>query len=414
MYLDISYLRPKSQQFLNKHSKFYIKSGTEGMIVRNIYEKVDYEEYEMKSIDNFKTKIQVPLPNSWKTSDYLKMLISADFSIQGALQVHQNIYLENLQIHLGWLNLYQNMEPNINQLKSGDFYIFGIDKQSRPVIIIKHLDNENFLTFQYLLETVKRQVLIPYFVENWTIIYDCQNQEYNFYEIDFNFENIKELMINFCGNLNNLLIVNSKLNFQQILNYIPNKTQIHSKIKLLNNLDDLQQYILKEQLEEKYNGECSNVKIYWPPQLPQVSELLKHVTYDCYEDYQYGLRKLQDFKGRNLRKFSSLGRLSHQHSKTTSMKKSIESATSSSHLKILVHEENGNQLIQEEIEVLNNQGESEFDNQKKNDLNLYQTESVGLQQLEENKKQSQFQIILENEQQIEQKCCSDKINCMIF
>ncbi|CAD8162184.1 unnamed protein product [Paramecium pentaurelia] len=406
MYLDISYLRPKSQQFLNKHSKFYIKSGTEGMIVRNIYEKVDYEEYEIKSIDNFKTKIQVPLPNSWKTSDYLKMLISADFSIQGALQ--------NLQIHLGWLNLYQNMEPNINQLKSGDFYIFGIDKQSRPVIIIKHLDNENFLTFQYLLETVKRQVLIPYFVENWTIIYDCQNQEYNFYEIDFNFENIKELMINFCGNLNNLLIVNSKLNFQQILNYIPNKTQIHSKIKLLNNLDDLQQYILKEQLEEKYNGECSNVKIYWPPQLPQVSELLKHVTYDCYEDYQYGLRKLQDFKGRNLRKFSSLGRLSHQHSKTTSMKKSIESATSSSHLKILVHEENGNQLIQEEIEVLNNQGESEFDNQKKNDLNLYQTESVGLQQLEENKKQSQFQIILENEHQIEHKCCSDKLNCMIF
>ncbi|CAK86115.1 unnamed protein product (macronuclear) [Paramecium tetraurelia] len=410
MYLDISYLRPKSQQFLNKHSKFYIKSGTEGMIVRNIYEKVDYEEYEIKSIEDFKSKIQVSLPNSWKTSDYLKMLISADFSIQGALQVPQNKYLENLQIHLGWLNLYQNLEPNINQLKSGDFYIFGIDKQSRPVIIIKHLENENFLTFQYLLETVKRQVLIPYFVENWTIIYDCQNQEYNFYEID----NIKELMINFCGNLNNLLIVNSQLNFQQILNYIPNKTQIHSKIKLINNLDDLQQYILKEQLEEKYNGECSNVNNFWPPQIPQVSELLKHVTYDCYEDYQYGLRRLQDFKGRNLRKFSSLGRLSHQHSKTTSMKKSIESATSSSHLKILVHEENGNQLIQEEIEVLNGQGDSEFENVKKNDLNMYKTESVGLQQLEENNKQRQFQTILENENEIEQKCCSNKFNCMIF
>ncbi|CAD8184919.1 unnamed protein product [Paramecium pentaurelia] len=401
MYLDISYLRPKNQQYLNKHSKFYIKSGTEGMIVRNIYEKVDYEEYEIKLIDDFKTKIQVPLPNSWKTSDYLKMLISADFSIQGALQ--------NLQIHLSWLNLYQSMEPNIDQLKCGDFYIFGIDKQSRPVIIVKQLENDNFRTFQYLLETVKRQVLIPYFIENWTIIYDCQNQENNFYEIDFNFDNIKELMINFCGNLNNLLIVNSKLNFQQILNYLPNRNQIHSKIKLINNINDLQQYILREQLEEKFNGECQNVTTFWPPQLPQVSELLKQFTYDCQEDYQQGLRKLQDFKGRNLRKFSSLGRISHQHSKTTSMKKSIESATLGSHIKIFVHEENGNELIEEDIEVLDNQGESEVENQRKVDIN----DSVGQQLLEKNNK-VQISMILENEQQIEHKCCSQKFNCMLI
>ncbi|CAD8151447.1 unnamed protein product [Paramecium octaurelia] len=405
MQLDISYLRPKSQSFPNKHSKFYIKSGTEGMIVRNIYEKVDYEEYEIKSIDDFKTKIQVQLPDSWKTSDYLKMLISADFSIQGALQ--------NLQIHLSWLNLYQNMEPNIDQLKCGDFYIFGIDKQSRPVIIIKRLENENFQTFQYLLEIVKRQVLISYFIENWTIIYDCQNQEYNFYEIDFDFDHIKELMINFCGNLNNLLIVNSKLNFSQILNYLPNRNQIHSKIKLINNLDDLQQYISKEYLEEKYNGECSNVTTFWPPQIPQASELLKQFTYDCQEDYQYGLRKLQDFKCRNLRKFSSLGRLSHQHSKSTSMKKSIDSVSSASHIKIFVHEENGNELIQEEIEVLNNQGDSEVDNLRKVGIDLYKTETVGLQQLEENN-QGQIQVILENENEIEHKCCSEKFNCMIF
>ncbi|CAD8087545.1 unnamed protein product [Paramecium sonneborni] len=405
MYLDISYLKPKSKNFLNKHSKFYIKSGTEGMIVRNIYEKVDYEEYEMKSIDNFKQIIQVPLPIQWKTSDYLKMLISADFYIQGALQ--------NLQVHLSWLNLYKNMELNIAQLECGDFYIFGMDKQLRPVIIIKHLENKNFLTFQYLLETVKRQVLIPYFIENWTIIYDCQNQEQNFYEIDFDFQYIKELMINFCGNLNNLLIVNSKLNFQQILNFIPNKNQVHSKIKLINNLDDLQQYILKEQLEEKYHGECQNVTKFWPPQVPQVSELLKQITYDCQEDCQNDLRKLQDFKERNLRKFSSLGRLSHQHSNTTTMKKSTDSATSSSHFKILVHEENGNQLIEEEIEIINNQGESEFDNLKKNDINFYKIESAGTSQIEANN-QSQFQTILENEHLIENKCCSAKFTCVIF
>lgn len=34
--------------------EYYIKSGTDGMIVRNIYEKVELEEYELKLIEEFK------------------------------------------------------------------------------------------------------------------------------------------------------------------------------------------------------------------------------------------------------------------------------------------------------------------------------------------------------------------------
>lgn len=49
------------------------------MIIRNIFEQVDYEEYEIKLIDEFKTQITYDLPENWKTSDYLKILVSADF-----------------------------------------------------------------------------------------------------------------------------------------------------------------------------------------------------------------------------------------------------------------------------------------------------------------------------------------------
>lgn len=49
------------------------------MIIRNVYEKVEYDEYEKTLIEEFKSKITDQLPNNWKISDYLKMLISANF-----------------------------------------------------------------------------------------------------------------------------------------------------------------------------------------------------------------------------------------------------------------------------------------------------------------------------------------------
>lgn len=59
----------------------------DGAIVRNIYEKVEYDEYEKNLIERLKEAIQETLPNNWKTSDYLKMLVSADFQIIGAIKV---------------------------------------------------------------------------------------------------------------------------------------------------------------------------------------------------------------------------------------------------------------------------------------------------------------------------------------
>lgn len=49
---------------------------------------------------------------------------------------------------------------------------------------------------------------------------------------------------------------------------------------------------------------------------------------------------------------------SHTNTRTASMRKSVESLSSSSHLKIIVREENGNKLIQEEIDLSNIHGDS--------------------------------------------------------
>lgn len=70
-------------------------------------------------------------------------------------------------------------------------------------------------------------------------------------------------MINFCGNLNAILFVNTSLTFQELVRFVPNKQQIHSKLKLISKIDDLQQYIPADQLEERYGGECFNLTSYW-------------------------------------------------------------------------------------------------------------------------------------------------------
>ena len=58
--------------------------------------------------------------------------------------------------HVKFLFWYDTYEPNRDNLNSGEFYIFGYDKQLRPVIIIKNITHDNLNDFLYLLETIKR------------------------------------------------------------------------------------------------------------------------------------------------------------------------------------------------------------------------------------------------------------------
>lgn len=60
------------------------------------------------------------------------------------------------------------------------FYLFGDDKQSRPIVIFQARlfdESDHILTaLAFLFESVRQQVLIPYYVENWTVIIDFDGE----------------------------------------------------------------------------------------------------------------------------------------------------------------------------------------------------------------------------------------------
>lgn len=61
------------------------------------------------------------------------------------------------------------MDPT-KELKQGSIYTCGFDKQFRPVVIINRFISIKLIA--YFLETVKRYLLMDYYVENWTVILD--------------------------------------------------------------------------------------------------------------------------------------------------------------------------------------------------------------------------------------------------
>lgn len=56
------------------------------------------------------------------------------------------------------------------ELSRGYLYVSGFDNQYRPVIVFRQYCDIKIIG--YFLEAVKRQLLIDYYVETWTIIID--------------------------------------------------------------------------------------------------------------------------------------------------------------------------------------------------------------------------------------------------
>ncbi|CAD8141961.1 unnamed protein product [Paramecium octaurelia] len=319
------------------HSEFYIKSGNGTSIQRNIFENVDYDDYEKQLIEEIKTKMKEKgLQVKLKRSILLKMLMAAQYNIEKAII--------NCQSHLNFLQEYQKQDC-VNELKKGHLYVCGFDNQFRPVIVIRQYCDIKIMA--YFLETVKRQLLIDYYVENWTVILDLDT-DLPVIELD----DLLYLQLHFYGNLNKILIVNGPDDIDDIVKQFTEKIKdLQVKIKIITEYQQILQYIPKEQLEIKYGGDFNNIELFWP--------ILKRETHT-------GTNRL-------LKKNS--------HLSINSMGSSINKKPS--FMKITVLEENGNPLLNQQVEVFEDQIESQQEEQQQQQNNFQQQQQQQQQQQED-------------------------------
>ncbi|CAD8146697.1 unnamed protein product [Paramecium octaurelia] len=234
------------------HNEFYIKSGNGPWIQRNIFENVEYDEYENKQIEILQQKVEEKgLKINLKRSTLLKMLMAAQYDVERAII--------NCQLHLKFMKEYKKSDFQKDLMK-GYLYVCGFDNQYRPVIIFRQYCDIKIIT--YFLETVRRFLLIDYYVENWTIIIDL--------ELDLpvlELEDLLYLQLQFYGNLNKMLIINGPDDIQVILKQFTDKfPDLSVKLQVITEYSQLLQYIPKDQLEIKYGGDQPNVIQFWPIQ----------------------------------------------------------------------------------------------------------------------------------------------------
>ncbi|CAD8061952.1 unnamed protein product [Paramecium sonneborni] len=289
------------------YKEFYIKSGNGPWIQRNIFENVEYDEYENKQIQILQCKLEEKgMKINLRRSSLLKMLMAAQYDVERAII--------NCQLHKQFLKEYKKSDYQRDLVK-GYLYVCGFDNQYRPVIIFRQYCDIKVIS--YFLETVKRCLLIDYYVENWTIIIDL--------ELDLpvlELEDLKYLQLQFFGNLNKILIINGPDDVCGILKQFTDKfPDLTVKLQVINEYQQLFQYIPKDQLEIKYGGDQANVIQYWPLQKREATS---------------GLLNGNNNKASHL----SIGSLN-----SSSINKK------SSFMKITVLEENGNPLLNQQMAV---------------------------------------------------------------
>ncbi|KAM3139745.1 hypothetical protein pb186bvf_008203 [Paramecium bursaria] len=282
----------------------------------NKYINVDYDEYETQQINALKQALELKLfSENLKPSTLLKMLVVAEYDVDKAVEncIQHTLFLKNYKK--------QNFTT---ELQKGTIYTCGFDKQQRPVIIIQ--DFISIYIIAYYLETVKRNLLVDYYVENWTIILDLDK--------DLPTLQIEELLfmqLNFCGNLNKILIINSPIDIQKIVTQFYEKFKyLKAKVKIIDDQADLLMYIPKDQLEQKYGGDKADLTIFWPIIKREKPKLFSPMP-----------------SGSNL-----------------SIAISEHSPRKSSMMKIVVLEENGNALVDQQVEVEDYKTEKDFKTEK--------------------------------------------------
>ncbi|CAD8185247.1 unnamed protein product [Paramecium octaurelia] len=275
MSIDYSYLAPPLGAHSVQHTDYYIKHHEREKGARKIYDCVPYDTFEQEKIRELKQEIQklnIQLPSDWKESDYLKIGYSGRFKMKEVIK--------KLQLHLSWRAnpIYHQINPATEKfLKDGICYIFGRDKQYRPIVILnahmidlKKYDKETIIqALSFQMGIIKKHMFIPGKVENWIFLLESNGLGVFGLPTKALQVVIDTMSTNFGGCLEKMFILNpsSGLNFlwKTISGFLDPETA--EKINFFQKKDfmKLQQIIDPNQLEQKYGGTQPNQITFWPP-----------------------------------------------------------------------------------------------------------------------------------------------------
>ena len=159
-----------------------IYSGSEKNILRFIFYGVPFTNYEVSSLNQFKSLISsISLPPFYTDQELIRILLSRKFDKKQSLQSLNNaIKWRELNLSNGYHSLYQQ---SFHLLQSGSVYIQGIDHRYRPLIVLNlgkmdfkaHSVSEYSNLLCFTLEFAIKHLMIEGKIENWIVITDLGN-----------------------------------------------------------------------------------------------------------------------------------------------------------------------------------------------------------------------------------------------
>lgn len=238
----------------------------------NGMEKTPFEQEKLEEFNQFikekekKKNIKHFLPEWWIESDTMRYLQASDYDIKKVY----NLIKENLKSTENSRKIIDNRIKFI--LNYGFIYMYGRDTHFRPVLVVEvkraiELMDKLEYTFEeisqsilYFMNYIVNYMLIPGQIENWILICDLEDVGVNklpqFKSIFSSLSKFRCRVIkNYILNLGGLI----KLAAKSILNLLGSASAKKLVLVDSKNMGILQQFITKENLQQKHGGIAPNV-----------------------------------------------------------------------------------------------------------------------------------------------------------
>ena len=268
--------------------------------------KTEFEEKKLEEFNKFleekmkKKNIDIFLPDWWIESDTMRYLQASNYDFKKVYELIK----ENIKNTEDSLRIIDRRIRYI--LNSGLVYMHGRDCHFRPIIVVEaeraiELMDKMGYTFEelsqallFFMNYIVNYMLIPGQIENWFLICDLKNKEKTKMSL---FSKILSALSKFrCRVIKNYILNLSgfvKFALSSVLSVLGSSSAKKIVIVKENQLEVMQEFILKENLQEKHGGISPNLipgeNNLFPPVVPsefykKPNEKLNIVTPEEYKE----------------------------------------------------------------------------------------------------------------------------------
>ena len=268
--------------------------------------KTEFEEEKLKEFNKFleekmkKKNIDIFLPDWWIESDTMRYLQASNYDFKKVYELIK----ENIKNTEDSLRIIDRRIRYI--LNSGLIYMHGRDCHFRPIIVVEaekanELMDKMGYTFEelsqallFFMNYMVNYMLIPGQIENWFLICDLNNIGVTKMPL---FKKILSALSKFrCRVIKNYILNLSgfvKFALQSALSFMGSSSAKKIVVVEKNHFEIIQEFILKENLQEKHGGTSPDLipgdNNLFPPVVPseiykKPGEILNIVTPEIYKE----------------------------------------------------------------------------------------------------------------------------------